>query len=372
MTALIKFNEAYQALMVAKSIDEVKDILDQAAALKAIYKQAGDCLEMQNACAEIIIRGKVRGADIADNMQANGQLNGHGGDRKSSSQDANLNQPDVDWKEVHRWRQIKAVPEEVRENFIAETKAQGKELTSAGVLKLGKELKQKQEYNQTKETVIPDSVNHILADVRHVTLAQLGGIPFKAIILDPAWDFEAWEKKTGDAKSPEYDLMTLEDIYNLPVAQLSDPDCVLFLWATNPFLPQALRAMESYGFSYRSKFPWIKTTLKNQMLDYGTGYWVRGVSEDVLIGVRGNVTAPRLENFLGLIGPNIEHSRKPQDVHRMAEATTTGPFLELFARYSRPKWVTVGNEYRGERPIDPIPSPNPPWLRGNNEKPNSD
>lgn len=367
MTALIKFNEAYQALMVAKSIDEVKDIIDQATALKAIYKQAGDCLEMQNACAEMIIRGAVRGADIADEMQASGQLNGHGGNRKSSSQDVNLKpSDDIDWKEVHRWRKIKAIPEYTREEFIAETKAQGKELTKAGVLKLGKELKNKESYDQKKEEVVPDSGNHIITDVRHATLDQLGGVPFKAIIIDPAWEFEAWDQRTGDEKSPDYDLMTLDDIYNLPIARLADPDCVLFLWATNPFLPQALKAMEAYGFSYRSKFPWIKTTLKNQMLDYGTGYWVRGVSEDVLIGTRGNVTAPRYENFLGLIGPNIEHSRKPQDVHAMAESTTKGPYLELFARYSQLGWVTVGNEYRGARPSDPIPSTCPPWL-GNDD-----
>lgn len=262
-----------------------------------------------------------------------------------------------------RFQAIADIPEEIFEGQIAQTKAAQEELTSAKMQKLAKDIKNKESYDQKGEEVIPDSANHILADIRHVTLEQLGGVPFKAIILDPAWEFEAWDQKTGDEKSPDYDLMTIDDIYNLPVIQLADPDCVLFLWATNPFLPQALRAMETWDFSYRTKFPWIKTTLKNQMLDYGTGYWVRGVSEDVFIGTRGNISAPRYENFLGLIGPNIEHSRKPQDVHKMAESTTPGPYLELFSRYSRPGWVTVGNEYRGERPSDPIPSPMPPWLK---------
>lgn len=364
MTGLIKFNEAYQALMVAKNIDEVKEIRDKMEALRAYLKQQGESLEMQNACAEIKLRAERRAGELLLEVERG---NGTRTDITSIRPETRLQQVmrdnDLSRPAVYRFQSIANVPELVFESHIAQTKAAQNELTSAGMQKLARDIKAKETYQQRRDEPAPVCTSHILADIRHVTLEQLGGVPFNAIILDPAWEFEAWDQKTGDGKSPEYDLMTIEDIYNIPVSSLAALDSVVFLWSTNPFLPQALRAMETWGFSYRSKFPWIKTTLKNQMLDYGTGYWVRGVSEDVLIGVKGNVTAPRVENFLGLIGPNIEHSRKPQDVHTMAEATTAGPYLELFARYSRPGWITVGNEYRGERPADPTPSPVPPWLK---------
>lgn len=156
MTTLVKFNEAYQALMVAKTIDEVKDIIDQATALKAIYKQAGDCLEMQNACAEMIIRGKVRGADIADEMQASGQLEKSGGDRKSLSNGRTMKFKDVgiDRRRLNDWRKIKAVPKDAREKFIAETKAAQKELTTAGVLSLGQQLKRQQQKQNGHDSII--------------------------------------------------------------------------------------------------------------------------------------------------------------------------------------------------------------------------
>ncbi len=55
-TQLIHLNQARQALALAKSIDEVKDIRDKAEALRTYAKQAGMGLELQNECAEIKLR----------------------------------------------------------------------------------------------------------------------------------------------------------------------------------------------------------------------------------------------------------------------------------------------------------------------------
>lgn len=200
---------------------------------------------------------------------------------------------------------------------------------------------------------------YISGDARNINLDQLGGVPFKALIVDCPWTFEMWSVQ-GNAKT-QYDLMSLDDLCRMPVKELSDPDSVLFFWATNPLLREALQVIDAWGFTYKTKFPWIKTT-ENHQLDYGIGYWVRGVSEDVMIATRGKVPAPRLDGFLGLIGPNVEHSRKPQDVHYFAESTTTGPYLEIFGRYQRPGWVVFGNDNRGLQPMDLKPSKIPSWL----------
>lgn len=202
---------------------------------------------------------------------------------------------------------------------------------------------------------------YVYGDARKLNLDELGGIPFKALAVDPPWEFEMWSVQ-GNAKT-QYDLLTLDDICAMPVREVADPDCVLFLWATNPLLREALTVIDAWGFTYKTKFPWIKTTITNHHLDYGIGYWARGVSEDVMIATRGKVSAPRLDGFLGLIGPNVEHSRKPQGVHAMAESTTPGPYLEVFGRYQRPGWVVFGNENRGLQPADPKPSIYPPWLK---------
>ena len=69
---------------------------------------------------------------------------------------------------------------------------------------------------------------------------------------------EAWEKLgisfdlfTSTLTENHYETMSLEDICNLPVQQIADKNCYLFLWATSPTLKEALQVMESWGFTYK-------------------------------------------------------------------------------------------------------------------------
>ena len=39
-----------------------------------------------------------------------------------------------------------------------------------------------------------------------------------------------------------------------------------------------------------------------------------------------------------------EHSRKPDELYPVIEACSPGPYFELFARGTRPKWTTFGNQ----------------------------
>jgi len=67
-TQLIHLNQARQALALAKSIDEVKNIRDKAEALRAYAKQAGMTLEMQNECAEIKLRAERKAREMLGEM----------------------------------------------------------------------------------------------------------------------------------------------------------------------------------------------------------------------------------------------------------------------------------------------------------------
>jgi len=128
----------------------------------------------------------------------------------------------------------------------------------------------------------------------------------------------------------------------LPVGELAAKDAVLFLWGTWPKLPQVVETMRVWGFEHVTGFPWVKTTRDGKPL-YGIGSWVAGCSEYVLIGRCGNVSPPDVDKYLGLVGPSLGHSRKPDDVYAIAEALP-GPYLELFARRTRPGWTVFGNE----------------------------
>lgn len=207
---------------------------------------------------------------------------------------------------------------------------------------------------QKRQRVATASENHskngkgiVIGDARNLPiLLPKFGKKFGVIIADPPWPYQQFSDRKQGAASAAYNLLQIEDLAGMPVGDLAAKDCILFLWGTWPKLPEALQLMVAWGFQYVTGFPWVKTT-ENGALSYGVGFWVRGCSEYVLIGRRGNVSPPRLEGFLGLMSPTLRHSHKPDSVHQIAE-TLPGPYLELFARRSREGWTVFGNEVESE------------------------
>ena len=75
----------------------------------------------------------------------------------------------------------------------------------------------------------------------------------------------------------------------MPVANLAAPDSALFLWATFPQLPEALRLIEAWGFTYKSvAFVWLKKNKKADSWFYGLGFWTRGNAEICLLATNRN------------------------------------------------------------------------------------
>jgi N6-adenosine-specific RNA methylase IME4 len=67
----------------------------------------------------------------------------------------------------------------------------------------------------------------------------------------------------------------------------------------------------------------------------------------VLFGVRGKnertrAAGRRQVNYLST--RKREHSRKPDELYPIIEACSFGPYIELFARGTRPNWTTWGDQ----------------------------
>lgn len=165
---------------------------------------------------------------------------------------------------------------------------------------------------------------------------------FNVIYADPPWRFEPYSRETGMDRAPEnhYPTMTLQQILDLPVTTIAADDCVLFLWATAPMMPEALDVMRAWGFTYKSQCIWNKDAL-------GTGYWFRNKHELLLVGVKGSIPAPLPgTQYASVIdGPVKDHSRKPLIFRGMIEGLFPNlPKLELFARTPAPGWGQWGKE----------------------------
>lgn len=184
---------------------------------------------------------------------------------------------------------------------------------------------------------------------------------FKTILADPPWHFQSWAggRKNSDpvpvftpSRAPDYSTMREQEIAELPVADLAAPDCVLFMWGCWPILPQSLRMLDAWGFTYKTcAFSWMKANPRqidmfreDAEVDMLLGYWTRANSEFCLLATRGKPKRLNADVRQGIIAPRRERSRKPDCVHDRIERLVSGPYLELFARAPRPGWTVWGNE----------------------------
>lgn len=193
-------------------------------------------------------------------------------------------------------------------------------------------------------------------------MSPFDGLPqghFAAIAVDPPWHFKArtaiQSTNPGSRRDAarHYDTMNLKDIMALPVSSLAAKDCHLFLWTTGPNLKQAFDVIDAWGFRYSTlAFTWVKMRRGSQPqffygerdLHFGLGLTTRKNAELVLLARRGNPKRIAKNVREIILAPVREHSRKPDDFYDRVESYCVGPRLELFARSSRPGWVTWGDE----------------------------
>ena len=160
---------------------------------------------------------------------------------------------------------------------------------------------------------------------------------FEVILADPPWRYQFSETQSREIEN-HYPTMDLDDIKNLNVP--SADDSVLFLWATDPKLEEALEVLNSWGFTYKTCAVWDKEKI-------GMGYWFRGQHELLLVGTKGNFPTPEPSaRFSSIIKePRSTHSTKPKVIYEMLEAMFPGrTYLELFCRTPRDGWEVWGNE----------------------------
>jgi N6-adenosine-specific RNA methylase IME4 len=167
----------------------------------------------------------------------------------------------------------------------------------------------------------------------------LGKKLYGVILADPPWRYDS--PPMGDVarlNEQHYPTMALDEIKALPVPAAEN--CVLFLWATMPRLDYAMAVIPAWGFAYKSAVVWVKDKA-------GTGYWLRGQAELLLICRRGDVPAPAPGDQLPAVieAPRGRHSEKPdifaEEIERLFPDV---PKLEMFARTVRFGWDAWGNE----------------------------
>jgi N6-adenosine-specific RNA methylase IME4 len=346
--ALDYYDNACRAVAEAKAVDDVKHIIDAAAARKEYARRAKN-RQMEADAVEIRLRATRRlGELIKAQKETVGLATGREGKRRALGLEKNpsdrptLAEAGIDKNLAHQARVFEAMAEVAFEEKIR----YARDAVSRAVKTVVNSAIIEQQRESYRDRVEQGGT---VADLR--ALAE-SGKKFGLIYADPPWVFETYSG-TGKQRSAErrYATMPLDEIKALPVAALGAPASVLFLWAVCPDPDAAREVIKAWGFDYKTVgLAWIKTTksaecisLNGDGLHWGMGYHTRSNMELCLLATRGSPTRLAADVHQIIIAPVAEHSEKPEEARRRIERLYPGPYLELFARRERPGWTTWGN-----------------------------
>jgi N6-adenosine-specific RNA methylase IME4 len=186
-----------------------------------------------------------------------------------------------------------------------------------------------------------------VANIVGVNMIPLPNKKYNIIYADPAWNFKSYSDK-GKDRSPDkhYPVMSIQNIKDLPIQDISHDDCILFMWVTFPLLKQGFEVIDAWGFTYKTvAFNWVKKNKKSDSWFWGLGYWTRANAELCLLATRGTIKR-QSASVHQIIDTRIEkHSKKPDIVRdKIIELVGDLPRIELFARETSEGWDSWGNE----------------------------
>ena len=175
---------------------------------------------------------------------------------------------------------------------------------------------------------------------------------YNIIYADPAWSYSSSIYQDANRKfnkniNDYYKTMSINDIKNLPVKEIADEDCILFLWTTDSHLPEALEVIKNWNFKFKTiGFTWVKK-YKSGSYCYNFGAYTLKSTEICLIALKGKLkNLKKTDNVKGLVfAERTHHSKKPDCIRdKIVELCGDLPRIELFAREKVEGWDSWGNE----------------------------
>lgn len=174
---------------------------------------------------------------------------------------------------------------------------------------------------------------------------------YKTIVIDPPWKYGKWgsgSKKAlvqGIANNPQplpYNYMTLDDIKRLPINNLCDNNCEVYLWTTQKYLQYSFDVLKSWGLKYCQILTWCKKPMGT-----GQGGVYCPTTEFLILARKGKMPkVNRINSTWWLTKRQKKHSQKPEFFQDMIESVSEPPRLEMFARRQRLNWDVFGNEVK--------------------------
>lgn len=273
--------------------------------------------------AEALLDAEVRIGELTREIPKDNPNKRIGTAAESSGKMETVKRLGLNQTQVERFEALAEYPELV-EKVKAEARQNDDLPTRADVLQRIKVARSNEEGSKRRATPLPPG-------------------KYRVIYADPPWEYDNGGFSMSAAN--QYPTLSTEEIGSYTdgagktINECIADDAVLFLWVTNPILPDGLRVMEAWGFEYKTCFVWVKT-------HHTAGFYVYGQHELLLLGTRGTHMLPTGEKPKSVIyGENTKHSKKPECVYELIEKMYPGEkYFEGFRRNAREGWVGFGNE----------------------------
>ena len=166
---------------------------------------------------------------------------------------------------------------------------------------------------------------------------------YDIIYMDPPWRYNSKQMSGGSKIEDHYPTMSMQELKDLPVNELTNKDSLIYMWVTNPFVSEGIDLAREWGFQFRTiAFIWDKQS-------YTPGFYTGASCEVCLVFKKkgGKIPQPRgsRKEWQFISEKKREHSRKPDEVRTRIEAMHPEQSkLEMFARTAPEGWDVWGNE----------------------------
>jgi N6-adenosine-specific RNA methylase IME4 len=330
MDALARLSAATAALAEAKTLDDVKQIMDIAEAARTYARAAKLGLEAANHAAEVKLRAERKAGELLQQLERAPEGRPQKLDQPGivSEYRAVLTDSDIAPTTAHRWQTVATVPDDIFEEHVATVQQEQRELTSAGVLRLAEGIKRQE---------------------RVASMADAPQMPpgkYRVWYADPPWQYGnagvIGETDNYGHAARHYPTMSIDELCAMgtDIKANCEDDAVLFLWVTSPLLEECFPVIKAWGFKYKTSFVWDK-------VGHNFGHYNSVRHELLLVCTRGSCTPDdkTLYDSVVSIEKSRKHSEKPEEFRRIIDSLYTwGSRIELFARTDAEGWAAWGNE----------------------------